>query len=100
MGGRMITECIKCGRKVLDAEVCDDVYTCEAYKSGYDKGLIEGLDRAYRLLETRVVNDYRDLILMEKLRLTARHVCGLRGYDPMKDSPCPACVIHGGVKDG
>ena len=26
------------------------------------------------------------------------HVCGLQGYDPMKDEPCPGCIrIHDSI---
>lgn len=93
--GRLITNCVECGQEVFDAERCDDRTRCQAYKEGYTSGLIDGLDRAYRLLETRVVREYRDLILHEKLRYARKHVCGLRGYDPMEHGSCPACTALG-----
>lgn len=90
--GRMISHCIECEQEVFDAERCDDPVQCAAYKRAYTKGLVDGLDRAYRLLETKVVREYRELILIEKLRHTKQHVCGLAGYNPMLGDICPACV--------
>jgi len=36
--------------------------------------------------------DLYDLVTTGKRReVTLAHVCGLAGYDPMRDPPCPAC---------
>lgn len=53
-------------------------------------------DGNYLIGKTAKEEMAKDILALFSVSETPKHVCGLQGYNPMIDSPCPACeVIHG-----